>query len=78
MDPANVGGRQLHPIASIAWVFRNLGGSRDPVPHCRLQLEAAPFLRGNDDRFDSAGEVVGVESRLPGFSHDLPFVHAGR
>ena len=69
-DPASVGGRRLHPVTFIARISRNLGGGRGPKNGCRThsrrRLEAAPFLRGNNYHYYSAGKVTGVESRLPG------------
>ena len=29
-DLASIGGRRLHPVASIAWIFRNLSGGYGP------------------------------------------------
>ena len=45
--------------------------------HCRRQLEAAPFLRGNDDRFDSTRKIPGWSPGFLDFSHALRLVHVG-
>ena len=34
-DPTYVESRGLHPVASVAWVFRNLGGGRAPENESR-------------------------------------------
>ena len=40
------------------------------MPHCRGQLEKAPFLRGDNERYYSEEKVIEMESRLPGL---LPY-----